>query len=139
MNTGLFLILGNLLIISGGLLLLGGMLVWLRAYRKYSTWKPASGMVTKVVSRTIGPSNFHFYPVIEFQTKTGKVISFESGLGFYPAKHRQGQTVSVWYEERNPSNAMLDLIAAKWTVPLALGIFGAFAIIIGGIILSLIL
>lgn len=139
MNTGLFLILANLLIISVGLLLLGSELVWLRAHRKYSTWKPASGIVTKIVSLSISPSNFHFYPVVEFQTKTGKIISVEPGLGFYPAKHRQGQTVSVWYEERNPNNAILDLVADKWTVLLALGIFGAFAIIIGGIILSLIL
>jgi TRAP-type C4-dicarboxylate transport system permease small subunit len=35
------------------------------------------------------------------------------------------------------TRAMLDLVAAKWTVPLALGIFGAITIIIGGIILSL--
>ena len=139
MNTGLFLILGYLLFVSGVLLLLGGVFAWFRAYRKYSTWKTASGIVTKVVSHSISPSDFHLYPVIEFQTQTGKIISFESGLGFYPAKHRQGQTVSVWYEERNPNNAILDLVAAKWTVPLALGIFGAFAIIIGGIILSLIL
>ncbi len=115
MNTGQFLILGYLLLASGALLLLGGVLAWFRAYQKYSAWKPARGIVTKVVSRSISPSDFHFYP----------------------AKHKQGQNVSVWYDARNPNNAVIDLAAAKWTAPLALGIFGAFAMIIGGMILSL--
>ncbi len=138
MNTGLFLILGNLLFISGIFLLLGGVLTWFRAYQKYSTWKSVSGIVTQVVSHSISPSDFHFYPVIEFRTKTGKIVCFESELGFYPAKHKPDQKVSVWYDEINPDNAMLDLVAAKWTVPLVLGIFGVIAIIIGGIILSVI-
>jgi hypothetical protein len=138
MNNEQFLILGKLLFISGVLLLFGGSLIWLRAHRKYSTWKSVSGMVTKVVSHTISSSNFHYYPVIEFQTKTGKIVRFESDLGFYPAKHKQGQQVSVWYDEGNPKNAMLNLKAAKWIVPSVLWAFGVIAIIIGGIILSLI-
>ena len=46
--------------------------------------------------------------------------------------------MSVWYDEANPDNAMLNLEAAKWTTPLVMGAFGAIAIIIGGIILALI-
>jgi uncharacterized integral membrane protein len=46
--------------------------------------------------------------------------------------------VSVWYDESNSDNAMLDLMAAKWTKPLTQGIFGVIAIILGGIILVLI-
>lgn len=138
MNNEQFLILGNLLFISGVLLLFGGVLIWVRAHRKYSTWKSVSGMVTKVVSHSISSSDFHYYPVVKFQTKTGKIVSFESELGFYPAKHKQGQQVSVWYDEANPDNAMLNLEAAKWTTPLVLEAFGAIAIIIGGIILALI-
>ncbi|NCC31233.1 MAG: DUF3592 domain-containing protein [Chloroflexia bacterium] len=138
MNTEQFLMLGNLLFISGLLLLFGGVLTWLRAHRMYSTWKSVNGMVTKVVSHSISSSDFHYYPVIEFQTKTGKSVIFESELGFYPAKHKQGQQVLVWYDEVNPDNAMLDLVAAKWTVPLALGAFGVIAIIIGAIILAVI-
>ncbi len=138
MNNEQFLILGKLLFISGALLLIGGFLIWLRAHQKYSTWKSVSGLVTKVVSHSLNSSNFHYYPVVEFQTKTGKIVIFESELGFYPAKHKQGQQVSVWYDEINPNNAMLNLKAAKWTVPSVLGAFGVIAITIGGIILSLI-
>jgi len=138
MNTELFLILGNLLFISGVLLLLGAGITWLRANRKYATWGTVSGIVTGVVSHSICPSDFHFYPVIEFKTKTAKIVSFESELGFYPAKHQRGQKVSVWYDEDNPENATLDLFAAKWTVLLALAIFGVITLIIGGIILSII-
>jgi hypothetical protein len=138
MNTELFLLLGTLLFISGVLLLLGGVLTWLRAHRKYSTWKSVSGVVTKVVSYSISPSDFHFYPVIEFQTQTGKIVSFESELGFYPAKHKPGQQVSVWYDEANPDIAILNLAAAKWTMPLTQGFFGVLVIILGGIILALI-
>jgi hypothetical protein len=137
MNNGLFSILGNLLVISGMLLLLGGVFAWRRAQQKYSTWISVDGLVTSVVSHSIAPSDFHFYPVVEFRTKAGKMISFESELGFYPARHKPGQTVAVWYEEANPDGAMLDLAAAKWTVPLALGIFGAISSIIGGMILAL--
>jgi hypothetical protein len=136
MNNGLFSILGTLLVISGVLLLLGGVFAWLRAQRKYSAWISVDGVVTSVVSHSIGAANFHFYPVVEFRTKAGKMISFESELGFYPAKHKPGQTVSVWYDPADPERAMLDLAAAKWTAPLALGIFGTIAGIIGGIILS---
>ena len=137
MNNGLFSILGYLLVISGVLLLLGGVFAWLRAQRKYSAWISVDGLVTSVVSHSIGAADFHFYPVVEFRTRTGKMISFESELGFYPARHKPGQTVSVWYEEADPERAMLDLAAAKWTAPLALGVFGAIAGIIGGIILAL--
>ena len=137
MNTLLFSILGNLLIFSGTLLLIGSTLTWLRAHRKYSTWEPAKGKVVEVVSHSISPSNFHYYPVIEFQTKIGETIRFESELGFYPAKHRQGQDVSIWYDGHNPKNVILDFNAAKWTVSLTLGIFGAIILIIGVIILSL--
>jgi hypothetical protein len=136
MNNGLFFILGNLLVISGVLLLLGGVFAWLRAQQKYSAWISVAGVVTQVVSHSIGAANFHFYPVVEFRTKAGKMISFESELGFYPARHKPGQTVSVWYDPAHSERAMLDLAAAKWTAPLALGIFGTIAGIIGGIILS---
>ncbi len=138
MNNELFLILSKSLFISGVLLLFGGILIWFHAHRKYSTWKSVSGMVTKVVSHSFKSSNFHYYPVVEFQTKTGKNVIFESELGFYPAKHKQGQQVSVWYDEVNPDKAMLNLKTAKWTVPFVLEIFGVIAIIIGRIILSLI-
>ncbi len=137
MNNGLFSILGYLLVVSGVLLLLGAVFAWLRAQRKYSAWISVDGLVTSVVSHSIGAADFHFYPVVEFRTRTGKMISFESELGFYPARHKPGQTVSVWYEEARPERAMLDLAAAKWTAPLALGVFGAIAGIIGGIILAL--
>jgi hypothetical protein len=133
-----FRILGTLLFISGSLLLLGGCLTWLRAHRKYSTWKSADGVVTHVVSRFISASNFHFYPVVEFRTETGKIVSFESELGFYPARHTQGQRVSVYYNEADPGHAMLDLMAAKWTLPFVQFIFGVIMFIIGGIILALV-
>ncbi|MFZ5879275.1 MAG: DUF3592 domain-containing protein [Chloroflexota bacterium] len=136
MNNGLFSILGYLLVISGVLLLLGGVLAWLRAQQKYSAWISVDGVVTSVVSHSIGAANFHYYPVVEFRTQAGKMVRFESELGFYPARHKPGQTVSVWYDPADPGRAMLDLAAAKWTAPLALGIFGAIATLIGGIILS---
>jgi hypothetical protein len=136
MNNGLFSMLGYLLVISGVLLLLGGVLAWRRAQRKYSAWINAGGLVTSVVSHSIGAANFHYYPVVEFRTQAGKMVRFESELGFYPARHKPGQTVSVWYDPADPERAMLDLAAAKWTAPLALGVFGAIAVIIGEIILS---
>jgi len=76
MNTAHFFILGNLHFMIGVILLLGGVFTWLRAHRKYSTWKSVSGMITKVVSHSISPANFHYYPVIEFQTQTGKIVSY---------------------------------------------------------------
>ncbi len=137
MTTEQFAILGSLLLVSGALLIVGGALAWLSAQRKYSTWKSVSGIVTRVVSHSLSPADFHFYPEIEFQTQAGKIVRFESELGFYPARHKPGQKVSVWYDEANPDKATLDLAAAKWTAPLGLGIFGVIALSIGGIILAI--
>ena len=121
MNDPMFSLIGNLLVFSGVLLLLGAALTLILTHQKYSTWKSASGKVIDVVSRSISPANFHYHPMIEFQTQAGKIIRFESELGFYPQKHKPEQTVTIWYDEQAPQNAMLNLSAAKWTTPLALG------------------
>jgi len=137
MNNEHFLLIGTLLLTSGIILIIAGISFSLRNHRKYSTWESTSGTVTNVITHSISSSDFHYYPIIEFKTKDGKTIIFESDLGFYPAKHKQGQQVSILYDKVAPDNAVLNLKSAKWAAPFTIGAFGVLAVVIGGIILSI--
>ena len=118
------------------LLLASGWSAW-KSLNAYADWMTVEGKVISIRFQSLSPGNPHYYPVVEFQDKSGRMIQFESRLGFYPAKHRVGQLVPVLYPTQTPENAILDIAAAKWTPPFALLFFGAIFLILGIMVIAL--
>lgn len=59
-------------------------------------------------------------PIISFTTKQGKVITFAGGVASNVNPYSLGETVTIYYNPRNPSEAQIRSFLALWGAPLAL-------------------
>jgi hypothetical protein len=48
---------------------------------------------------------YAYYPEVSFRTETEQTRTFTSGIGTYPAKYEEGETVEVLYNPEDPSDA----------------------------------
>jgi hypothetical protein len=94
----------------------------------------ATGKVVDVVAQRKvknGRQETLFYAVIEFTTVSGERIRYRDGTGSNPPLHREGDTVQVLYDPKNPSNASEEsFVHLRLPVILVTGI-GAFFIVLG--------
>ncbi|MGE0154670.1 MAG: DUF3592 domain-containing protein [Reyranellaceae bacterium] len=63
-------------------------------------------------------------PVVEFRTGDGQRIRLEGRISVSPTPYRVGETIGVFHDPQDPSDALIDAFAERWFLPL---LFGGFA------------
>ncbi|MET3646717.1 hypothetical protein ABIC60_001329 [Phyllobacterium ifriqiyense] len=71
------------------------------------------GHVTNLVKSHSTKSNV-YKPVVEFQTVEGATVEFTSWLGTSPPRFSVGESVSVYYDPRNPQSAIINDWLSLW-------------------------
>jgi hypothetical protein len=119
-----------------GLFLMGAafgvasVVAYTKSVRQAETYLRVPGTVTSYRSDYDSDANQDvYYPRVEFLTHEERTVSFVSTLGRGGKPYEIGATVSVLYDPRNPSRAVIDSFAERYFVPivcavLALGAFG---------------
>ncbi len=96
----------------------------------------ASGKVVGFISEssfdTDAETAASYRPIIEFQTTSGKTISFSSGIGSDPPSYELHETVPVLFDPSSPQNAKINGFFSFWLLP---SIFATIGIItlLGGV------
>src|SRR5262245_21503122 len=60
----------------------------------------------------------YYHPVVEFETREGRRVTFESSTGSNWPSYRVGQLVRVVYDPDDPRQAKLNTAFAVWGVAL---------------------
>ena len=91
-----------------------GTVVELKKVRRLST--SSSGSTSHVTT---------YYPVVRYQTKNGKNVTFTSSSGSYPSPYKRGDRVTLLYDPENPQKARIESFSSMWLAPiLGFGIGG---------------
>jgi hypothetical protein len=102
-----------------------GTVVELKKVRRLST--SSSGSPSHVTT---------YYPVVRYQTKNGKNVTFTSSSGSYPAPYKRGDRVTILYDPENPRKARIKSFSSMWLAPiLGFGI-GGILFVTGSVILT---
>lgn len=68
-----------------------------------------------------------YYPIVEFQTKDGRSVRFESGTGSNPPLYKKGEAVPVRHDVNDPAKAEIHSFFTMWGGSLiAFGLGAAF-------------
>jgi hypothetical protein len=138
------------LLIFGSVFLLVGLGLLTGAYFSYSSTKhflahavDAQGTVIELERRestdSDGRSSTMFYPVVEFQTDTGKKIIFHESSGSNPPAYAVGDSTPILYTPENPSEASINSFLSLWLGALIFSFLGSMFSLIGGSIVFSIL
>jgi hypothetical protein len=100
----------------GVLMMVAGATVVLRARREAASRVSAWGVVSALQPRAGLRGSIHC-PVVQFQTETGELVTFQSAVGGQPPLHSIGQRVAVYYARDEPQSAELEAPAVLWLVP----------------------
>src|SRR5688572_28349759 len=79
----------------------------LRARREAASRLTAWGVVT-TMQKGAGLRGAIHCPVVQFQTETGELVTFQSSMGGQPPVHSIGQRVAVFYERDQPDAAEIE-------------------------------
>jgi hypothetical protein len=73
----------------------------------------------------------YYYPVIEFQTKKGETYRITSDVGSYPSYRRKGDTITVYYDPKNPEHFINETGCAGFLFIAIVSLIGLAFITIG--------
>jgi len=129
--VSLFAIIGVVMLIAAG-----RELGQRRAFVRQSA--TASGTIVALTENREG-EEISYFPKVKFQSASGRVITFESGMGSRSDAERIGQTVAVRYRTDQPAFAEIDSFMSLWGKTLTFGVLGAAFLFVGvGILIGLI-
>ena len=111
-------------------LLAGSLWIWLRTRAFLATARNADGTVI-ALQRGRGRTRNGMFPVVEFSTITGEVITFTGGFGTNFDAWPVGQRVTVRYDPHTPADARIQSLAQLWFLPALLGSVCATFTIVG--------
>jgi hypothetical protein len=72
-----------------------------------------------------------YYPVVRFVLRGGQTSVVRSTVGADPPEFRQGETVTVYYDPRDPQTALIDS-DQLWLEPLGVIVVGTVFMLAGG-------
>lgn len=75
-----------------------------------------------------------YCPIIEFQTKSGALVTFRHHLGRKPQEFEVGDSVPVVYLHNAPHKAKMDGFFAKWGGTFGLALIGFVFTLIGSLV-----
>ncbi len=82
--------------------------------RRKTKWLKKSGISAEANVIELKSVGDHEQPVVHFTTLKGEVIKKEYEIGFNQGMLKQGQSVTVYYNENNPSVLILETGTQKW-------------------------
>jgi hypothetical protein len=134
-NLGTFTLVTGLLLL-GGVALLG---VSLAIYGRRQKFRARARRAEGLVVGSAGHAGFHSgmlkFPVVEFETESGRLVEFQSSVGSNPPMYRVGQRVSVLYDPDDPKQASIDSFVSRWLAILVPGCMGGIFLFLGGVFL----
>ena len=117
-----------------GILLLAGAGFWAYAQNQFlRNALKTTGSVTRLERReshSKGRTSYSYFPEIQFKTATGEPGLFVSQLGSSTAKYREGDTVEVIYDPRNPEHAEINSFGSTWGGPLICLVLGMAGVVV---------
>ena len=117
-----------------GVLLMGASAAaLLRARREAASRLSAWGVVSALQPRAGLRGSIHC-PVVQFQTETGEMVTFQSSVGGQPPLHAIGQRVAVFYDRTKPDGAEIEAPAVLWLVPAGLFAVGLVFAAVGAMV-----
>jgi hypothetical protein len=115
-----------------GLGLLAGAAYWVVSTRAFvARAEVATGTVVDLARSTSSDSTT-YRPVVQFRTRAGEPIEFESSTGSNPPSYQKGEQVEVLYLPGEPSRARIRGLFSLWGGPMILGSLGVVFFGVGG-------
>lgn len=139
MKNRLFLLVGGIFFIVGVVFLIGTIWSWLSTQRFLNTAETATGTVKELLLvRSGGESGgYVYYPVVEYETRGGEKVEFQSTAGSSPASYTVGENVEVLYVSQKPQEAKIKGFMDVWFLVVIFGVFGVVFTLLGGVFLSI--
>ena len=72
-----------------------------------------------------------YCPIIEFTTKTGETITFDTRMCSSKRPYEPGQSITVFYDPQNPQKAQVDSFFGKYTFPAIAAVIGVVFVFFG--------
>ena len=119
-----------LLALVGLAILIGSIVVFLKKRRETANSVMAVGVVTGHV-REAGRRGWLYYPVVQFETATRQVVSFQSSFGTSWHRQATGQRVDVLYRPEEPQKAEINSTLSLWFVPGCMFVMGLAFLLLG--------
>lgn len=88
------------------------------------------GRVTNLVRSQSGSSSSYF-PVIQFFTRDGALVEFQSSTGSNPPSYSRGELVEVLYSPERPERAQINSFGSLWGGTLIIGGLGLVFFLVG--------
>jgi len=73
-----------------------------------------------------------FRPIVTFNTRAGRSVTFESNTGTNPPQFSIGDTVGVLYDPTRIEDARIKSAVSSWSLYLIFGLLGGIFLLIGG-------
>src|SRR5689334_10430332 len=64
------------------------------------------------------------YPIVQFTTLKGEVITYKSTVSSDPPEHSIGDTVDIYYNPSDANDIMISSFFTLWFLPIFFGLFG---------------
>lgn len=116
-NSLATILVGPLFLLVGiGLCAGGAYWGWL-TQRFAQTAATAPGTVVELVRHSDSEGGDSYSPVVEFTLPSGRTVRFEENISSNPPSHRVGESVDVFYNPENPSDARINSTFTLWFGP----------------------
>ena len=109
-----------------------------KAEQMVNTLVAARGTVVDNVWQAFAHGGAAYVPVVEYQTRGGRVVRFTDGIGTYPAEYEVGAEVKVLYNPEDVQNARIYSWKRIWFAPTLITSIGMIPLLIG-VVLALFL
>ena len=111
-----------------GLVSLAWLVAAARQHRRFmATARRAQGVVESLKRESYGRRGVLYFPVVRFTTESGVAIASTSDTGRNESAYRVGQTVSVLYDPKKPSQMRIDSFSSRWIGVILPALFASFA------------
>ncbi len=128
--------------ILGVSLLVLGIILQKKSNKKYNciyqTYVKVSGeIIDRRVSESIStdsPTSGMIYPIVKYKTNEGEELILNSRIGVGNLDYRIGDIIEVFYNPKNPTDAIINVPAARYIPIILCGSF-SFALLLTSVVL----
>jgi hypothetical protein len=113
-------------------LLIGAAILYFNAQSFKESAVKAQGTVVDLVYVASSDGGGGYRPIVQFMTREGEQIEYESNTSSSPAAYDVGETVGIFYNPEDPGDAMIDGFLDAYLAPMILGGIGAVFFAVGG-------
>jgi hypothetical protein len=123
-------VIGSIFALTGGAMLVaaGRQFTRRRAFVQQSTL--AAGTIIALTENREG-DEVSYFPIVKFQTSSGREVTFQSEMGSSSEAGRIGDTVEVRYRPDQPDVAEIEAFMSLWGLTLLFGLLGVVFLFLG--------